>query len=78
MDNLTHSLVGALIGQAGLKRTTGRAIPALALQTDVTCFSLIHVSPIRAARADSLSHCRRGSAPGYARNPGVRARVRAA
>jgi len=29
MDNLTHSLVGAVLGQAGLKRTTGLAMPAL-------------------------------------------------
>ncbi len=29
MDNLTHSLVGALIGQAGLKLRTGLAMPAL-------------------------------------------------
>ena len=29
MDNLTHSLVGALIGQAGLKKRTGLAMPAL-------------------------------------------------
>lgn len=29
MDNLTHGLVGALIGQAGLKRRTGLAMPAL-------------------------------------------------
>jgi inner membrane protein len=29
VDNLTHSLVGALIGQAGLKRRTGLAMPAL-------------------------------------------------
>ena len=29
MDNLTHSLVGALLGQAGLKRKTGLAMPAL-------------------------------------------------
>jgi len=29
MDNLTHSLTGALIGQAGLKRKTGLAMPAL-------------------------------------------------
>lgn len=28
MDTLTHSLVGALIGQAGLKRKTGLAMPA--------------------------------------------------
>ncbi len=31
MDNLTHSLVGALIGQAGLKRRTGLAMPALVI-----------------------------------------------
>ncbi|WP_086607711.1 metal-dependent hydrolase [Erythrobacter donghaensis] len=29
MDNLTHSLVGAVLGQAGLKKTTGLAMPAL-------------------------------------------------
>jgi len=29
VDNLAHSLVGALIGQAGLKRKTGLAMPAL-------------------------------------------------
>lgn len=31
MDNLTHSLVGALIGQTGLKRRSGLAMPALIL-----------------------------------------------
>jgi inner membrane protein len=31
MDNLTHSLVGALIGQTGLKRRTGLAMPALVI-----------------------------------------------
>lgn len=29
MDNLTHSLIGAALGQAGLKRKTGLAMPAL-------------------------------------------------
>ncbi len=29
MDNLTHGLMGALLGQAGLKRRTGLAMPAL-------------------------------------------------
>jgi len=29
MDNLTHGLVGALLGQAGLKRRTGLGMPAL-------------------------------------------------
>lgn len=31
MDNLTHSLIGAALGQAGLKRKTGLAMPALIL-----------------------------------------------
>ncbi len=43
MDNLTHSLVGALIGQTGLKRRTGLAMPALIIganlpDVDATCF----------------------------------------
>jgi len=43
MDNLTHSLVGALLGQAGLKRKTGLAMPALIIganlpDIDVSCF----------------------------------------
>lgn len=43
MDNLTHSLVGALIGQAGLKQKTGLAMPALIVganlpDVDVACF----------------------------------------
>lgn len=29
MDNITHSLVGALLGQAGLKKKTGLAMPVL-------------------------------------------------
>ncbi|KPL67791.1 membrane-bound metal-dependent hydrolase [Erythrobacter sp. SG61-1L] len=42
MDNLTHSLVGALLGQAGLKRKTGLAMPALIVganipDIDATC-----------------------------------------
>ena len=45
MDNLTHSLVGALIGQAGLKRRTGLAMPALIIganlpDVDATCVLL--------------------------------------
>ena len=35
MDNLTHSLVGALIGQAGLKRKTGLAMPALIIGANI-------------------------------------------
>ncbi|AKM06666.1 metal-dependent hydrolase [Pelagerythrobacter marensis] len=43
MDNLTHSLVGALIGQAGLKKKTGLAMPALVIganlpDVDAACF----------------------------------------
>ena len=43
MDNLTHSLVGAVLGQAGLKRKTGLAMPALIIganipDVDATCF----------------------------------------
>ena len=42
MDNLTHSLVGALIGQMGLKRKTGLAMPTLIIAAnlpdiDATC-----------------------------------------
>jgi inner membrane protein len=44
VDNLTHSLVGALIGQTGLKRTTGLAMPALIIganlpDVDAACFA---------------------------------------
>ena len=35
MDNLTHSLVGALVGQAGLKRKTGLAMPALIIGANI-------------------------------------------
>lgn len=43
MDNITHGLVGALIGQAGLKRKTGLAMPALIIganlpDVDAACF----------------------------------------
>lgn len=43
MDNITHSLVGALVGQAGLKRRTGLAMPALVIganlpDIDAACF----------------------------------------
>jgi len=43
MDNLTHSLVGALLGQAGLKGKTGLAMPALIIganlpDIDAACF----------------------------------------
>ena len=35
MDNLTHSLVGAVLGQLGLKRRTGLAMPALIIGANV-------------------------------------------
>ncbi len=43
MDNLTHSLVGAVLGQAGLKQKTGLAMPALIIganlpDVDAACF----------------------------------------
>ena len=43
MDNLTHSLVGALLGQTGLKKKTGLAMPALIIganlpDVDAACF----------------------------------------
>jgi len=43
MDNLTHSLTGALIGQTGLKKKTGLAMPALIIganlpDVDAACF----------------------------------------
>jgi inner membrane protein len=43
MDNITHSLVGAIMGQAGLKQKTGLAMPALIIganlpDVDAACF----------------------------------------
>jgi inner membrane protein len=35
MDNLTHSLVGALFGQMGLKRKTGLAMPTLIIAANI-------------------------------------------
>lgn len=35
MDNLTHSLVGAVLGQMGLKKKTGFAMPALILAANL-------------------------------------------
>lgn len=35
MDNLTHSLVGALFGQMGLKRRTGLAMPTLVIAANL-------------------------------------------
>ena len=35
MDNLTHSLAGALLGQVGLKRLSGRAMPTLIIAANL-------------------------------------------
>lgn len=35
MDNLTHSLIGAALGQAGLKRRTGLAMPGLVIAANL-------------------------------------------
>ena len=55
MDNLTHSLVGAALGRAGLKRLTPYAMPALIISAnlpDIDSFvaPLFEVEPIAAHR----------------------------
>ena len=35
MDNITHSLAGALLGQMGLKKTTARAMPTLIIAANI-------------------------------------------
>ena len=35
MDNITHTLIGAVLGQAGLKRRTGLAMPALMIAANL-------------------------------------------
>ena len=35
MDNITHSLIGAVLGQAGLKRKSGLAMPALIIAANL-------------------------------------------
>ena len=35
MDNLTHSLAGAILGQMGLKKLTGRAMPTLIIAANI-------------------------------------------
>lgn len=49
MDNLTHSLIGAVLGQAGLKRKSGLGMPTLIIAAnipdiDATCAALGTVS----------------------------------
>jgi inner membrane protein len=44
MDNLTHSLVGALLGQMGLKKKTGLAMPTLIIAAnlpDIDAFAVL-------------------------------------
>lgn len=44
MDNLTHSLAGALLGQMGLKRKTGLAMPTLIIAAnlpDIDAFAVL-------------------------------------
>ncbi|MFL6848020.1 MAG: metal-dependent hydrolase, partial [Sphingomicrobium sp.] len=55
MDNLTHSLVGAVMGRMGLKRLTPRAMPALIISAnlpDIDSFvaPLFGAEPIAAHR----------------------------
>ena len=59
MDNLTHGLAGALIGQAGLKRRTGLAMPALILganlpDIDGACYFLDNMQHLALRRG--LTH----------------------
>lgn len=41
MDNLTHTLVGAALGQAGLKRRTGLAMPALMIGANLSDIDIL-------------------------------------
>jgi inner membrane protein len=43
MDNLTHSLVGALLGQMGLKRKTGLAMPTLIIAANIPDIDVVAV-----------------------------------
>ncbi len=43
MDNLTHSLVGALLGQIGLKRKTGLAMPTLIIAANIPDIDVVAV-----------------------------------
>jgi inner membrane protein len=59
LDNITHSLVGAVIGQAGLKRKTGLAMPALILganlpDIDGACYFLDNMQHLALRRG--LTH----------------------
>jgi len=58
MDNLTHSLAGALLGQIGLKRLTGRAMPTLIIAAnlpDIDAISTV-VGPSSLAIRRGITH----------------------
>ncbi len=63
MDNLTHSLVGALFGQMGLKRKTGLAMPTLIIAANIPDIDAVAVLLRRAsafgsaARVDAWADC---------------------
>lgn len=42
MDNLTHTLVGAALGQAGLKRRSGLAMPALMIAANLPDVDIVY------------------------------------
>ena len=46
MDNLTHSLVGALLGRMGLKRLTPRAMPALIVSANLPDIDSFFARPL--------------------------------
>ena len=46
MDNLTHSLVGALLGRMGLKRLTPRAMPALIISANLPDIDSFFARPL--------------------------------
>jgi inner membrane protein len=43
MDNVTHSLIGAVLGQMGLKRKTGLAIPTLIIAANLPDIDVVAV-----------------------------------
>jgi len=59
MDNLTHSLVGALAGQMGLKRKTGLALPTLIIAAnlpDIDAFATLLSGHQHLALRRGLTH----------------------
>jgi inner membrane protein len=58
LDNLTHSLIGAALGQAGLKRRTGLAMPALIIAANIPDIDAACVvyGPLSLAMRRGVSH----------------------